>query len=60
MLFWKDLEMSKTKIIKTSAEEMETMIQIYLMPATGAYETVKSKPSILDDPSAHVIEYMSR
>ena len=26
---------------------------------TGAYETVKSNTSIMDDPSAHVLEYIS-
>ena len=34
-------------------------MQIELMPETGAYETMKSAPSIMDDPSAHVLEYMS-
>ena len=29
------------------------------MPATGSYDTVKSNPSIMDDPSAHVMEYIS-
>ena len=31
------------------------MIRIYLIPATGAYETVKSTLSRMDDPYAHVI-----
>ena len=29
------------------------------MPATGAYDTVKSNPSIMDDPYAHFLEYIS-
>ena len=29
------------------------------MPATGAYDTVKSTPSRMDYPYAHVLEYIS-
>ena len=29
------------------------------MPATGEYATVKSTHSIMDDPYAHVTEYIS-
>ena len=38
---------------------MLMMIQIYLMPETGVYETAKPTPSSMDDPSAHVLEYRS-
>ena len=31
------------------------MIQIYIMPATGVYYTVKSTPSKHYDPYAHVL-----
>ena len=48
--------MSKTKIINASEEEMKMVMSIYIMPETGFYEAVKSTPSIMDDPYAHVIE----
>ena len=51
--------MSKTKIIKPSEYAMEKIMQIDLMPSTGVYDTVKSSPSIMDDPSAHVLECKS-
>ena len=35
------------------------MIQIYRMPVTGAYETVKSTLSSMDDPYENVLEYRS-
>ena len=47
--------MSKQKTIKPSADAMAVMMQIYLMPKTGPYETVKSTTSIMDDPYAQVI-----
>ena len=56
ILYWNALEMSKTKIIKTSADAMEMMIKRYLMTETGEYETVKSTPSSMDDPSTHFLE----
>ena len=39
------LEMSETKIIKPSTEAMSIMMRRYLLPTTGAYDTVKSNPS---------------
>ena len=35
------------------------MIQRELIPETGAYETVKSTPSGMYNPSARVMEYIS-
>ena len=43
-------------MIMTSADAIAIMILGYLIPATGAYETVKSTNSIIDEPSAQVIE----
>ena len=57
--FRKVLEMYKTKIIKPSADAMEMMIQRELVTETGAYETVKSTTSIIDDTSANALEYRS-
>ena len=51
--------MSKTKIIKPYEYAMTMIMQIYLMPSTGDYDTVKSTPSDMDDPSAHVLECKS-
>ena len=34
------------------------LILRYLMSTTGAYETVKSTPSIMDETSAQVLEYI--
>ena len=51
--------MSKTKRIDISAEAMEMAVQIDLIPETGVYDTVKSIPLSMNDPSAHVMEYMS-
>ena len=51
--------MYKTKLIIPFSEAMEMMIQGYLIPATGAYETVKSTPSIKDYPYAYGFEYIS-
>ena len=42
-----------------SVDAFTMMIQIDLMLATGAYEMVNSNTSIMDDPSAHVLEYRS-
>ena len=47
--------MSKTKIIKPYEYAMKMIMQIYLMPSTGDYDTVKSIPSRMDDPYAHVL-----
>ena len=49
--------MSNTKIINPSADAITTMTRSEWIPATGAYETVKSTPSSMDDQSAHVLEY---
>ena len=51
--------MSKTKIVKYSAYEMAMMIWREIIAETGVYETVKSTPSSMDDPSVHVLEYRS-
>ena len=48
--------MSKEKIIKPSAEEMAIIMQRYIMPAIGAYDSVNSTPSIMDYPSSRVLE----
>ena len=47
--------MSKTKIIKPSVDAVAMMTQREQIPVTGAYETVKSTPSNIDDPSVHVM-----
>ena len=49
--------MSKTKIVKPSSDAMAMMMRRYIMPETGAYETVESTSSRMDYPSAYVIEY---
>ena len=51
--------MSKTKIMRPSIDAIAVIIQRERMPAKGAYDTVKSTPSIVDDPYEHVIEYRS-
>ena len=51
--------MSKIKIIRDSADEIAVTMQRKQTPATGAYGTVNSIPSIVDDPSVHVLEYRS-
>ena len=38
---------------------MAIMTQRDLMTEIGVYETVKSTPSSMDDPSAHFLEYIS-
>ena len=48
--------MSKTKIIKPYKDEMSMMMRRDLISETGAYETVKSTNSSMDDTCAHVIE----
>ena len=44
------------KVINPSAESMATMMIRDLMTETGAYDTVKSTLSIVDDISANAIE----
>ena len=51
--------MFKTKIMRPSADTIATVMKMERIPATGAYDTVKSTTSIMDDPSAHVLEYRS-
>ena len=55
MVFLKALDMSKTKIIKPSADVIAIMMQREWMPATAAYETTKSTPSSMDYLSVHVL-----
>ena len=59
MVFWNALDISKKKIIRPSADTISMMMQMEHMPDTGAYDTVNSTPSIMDDLSAHVLEYIS-
>ena len=49
--------MYKRKIIRPSTDAVSMMMQREWMPDTGEYNTVKSNPSSMDDPSAHVLEY---
>ena len=53
------LEISKTKIIRPTNDEIEMLIQGEHMPETGTYNTVKSFPSKMDDTYAHVLDYKS-
>ena len=41
------------------ADGIATIMQRGQMSATCAYDTVKWTPSSMDDPSAHVLEYIS-
>ena len=59
MVFWKSLDMSKTKIMGPSADNVFMIMRREQIPYTGAYDTVKSTPSIMNDPSEHVLEYRS-
>ena len=43
--------------MRPSADEITVMIQREQMKATGAYDTLNSNISRMDDPSAHVLEY---
>ena len=58
MVFWKAFDIYKKKIIRTSADAIEMIMRREWMPSTGAYETLKSTPSIMDDQSEHVMEYI--
>ena len=51
--------MSNAKRIKPSTYAIAMMMRKYIMPATGAYETVKSTTSSMDDTYAHVMGYRS-
>ena len=59
MVFWKELDTSNTNIMRPYAEAIAMIMHRERMPATGAYNTLKSTPSIMDDPYAHVLEYNS-
>ena len=56
MVFLKALDMPNTKIIRLSTEAIAMIVWRERMPATGTYDTVKSTPSSMDYPSAHVLE----
>ena len=45
--------MSKTKIIRPYKNAIEIMMQKERVQANGAYDTVKSNPLSMDDPSPH-------
>ena len=49
--------MSKREIIMPSADAIAMMMWKDRIPDTGEYYTVKSTPSIIDDPFAHVLDY---
>ena len=51
--------MSKTKIIRSYEDAISLIIRRERMPYTGAYDTVRSTTSIMNDPSEHVLEYIS-
>ena len=51
--------MSKTKIMRPSVDAIAVITRREMMPSTGEYDKVKSTPSSMDDPSAHVREYKS-
>ena len=51
--------MSKTKIMRPSADEITMIIQRVWIPTTVAYDTVNSTPSSMDDSSEHFLEYIS-
>ena len=51
--------MSKTKIINPDENEFVMMMRREWITSTGAYETVSSTNSSMDDQSANVMEYRS-
>ena len=51
--------MYKTKGMMTSSDTIATKIQREKIPATGAYDTVKSTTLIMDYNSANFREYRS-
>ena len=51
--------MYNTKIIRRYTDAIVMMMQRERMAATGAYDTVNSTPSIMDDISTHVLKYIS-
>ena len=57
MIFWKELDMYKTRIMRPSADKIDMIMQRERMPATGAYATVKSTSSRMDDLYTNILEY---
>ena len=51
--------MYKTKIIRPSRDSIAMIIQRCWIPATGAYDALKSTPSSMDYSYAHFLEYRS-
>ena len=51
--------MSKKKLIRPSKDAITMIMQRERVPANIPYDTVKSTPSGMDDPSAHLMEYIS-
>ena len=51
--------MYNTTVIKLYADSMAMIIWGDIIPSTGDYDTVKSNPSSVDDPSTHVMKYSS-
>ena len=49
----------KKKTIRPSADEIAMIMQMERIPDTGAYDTVKSNHSSMDDTSENVIQYRS-
>ena len=44
--------------MRPSEDAIPIMMRRERMPATGEYDTVKSTPSIMDDTSAHFLDYI--
>ena len=57
MVFWKALDMYKTKIMRPYADSISVITQRERMPANFSYHTVKSTPSSIYDTFAYVLEY---
>ena len=51
--------MSKTRMIKTSLDLLDMVMQGEKIPSTGAYDTVKSTSSSMNDTYAHVLKCWS-
>ena len=45
--------------MRTSTDATAMIMQSYLIPAKGSYDTVKSTTSSIDDPYINVLEYIS-
>ena len=59
MVLWNALYMSKAKILIPSTDAIDMIMQMEWITATGAYDTVKSNTSSMDDTYAHVLYYIS-